>query len=117
LQDGRQARRNMLFAPKHQAVVETKLERATYRDQRPLGAVRGQRARLAITSEARIKNAMTKRMPANVIGGRSARPSLMNSHVDPQIQQRISQTMRAFIYLFVREVGEDVKASGKSVVS
>src|SRR5438045_9668072 len=56
---------------------------------------------------------MTKRMPAKVMGGKSARTSLMNSHVDPQIQQRISQTMRAFIYLFVREVSEDVKASGK----
>src|SRR6266446_1237052 len=31
----------MLFAPKHQAVVETKLERATYRDQGPLGAGTG----------------------------------------------------------------------------
>ena len=28
----------------------------------------------------------------------------MNSHVDPQMPQRISQTMRAFIYSFVREV-------------
>jgi hypothetical protein len=30
---------------------------------------------------------------------------LMNSQVDPQMQQRISQTMRAFILSFVREAG------------
>src|SRR5258708_22817432 len=31
----------MLFAPKHQAVVKPKLERAAYRDQGPLGASAG----------------------------------------------------------------------------
>ena len=37
--------------------------------------------------------AMTKRMPANVKGGKSSRPSLMNSQVEPQIKAKISQTI------------------------
>lgn len=41
--------------------------------------------------------AITNLMPANVIGGRSARPSLMKSQVDPQMPQSMSQTTRAFI--------------------
>src|SRR5688572_8600608 len=47
-------------------------------------------------SANRIAQAITKRMPAKVKGGRSSRPSLMNSHVDPQIPQSTSQTRRAF---------------------
>src|SRR5438309_8294001 len=65
--------------------------------------VRGQAARRANTISIRIREERTNRMPANVIGGRSARPSLMNSQVEPQMTQRISQTMRAFIWSFVRE--------------
>src|SRR5258708_24195811 len=68
--------------------------------------VRGQAARRANTISIRIREARKKRMPANVIGGRSARPILMNSQVEPQIQQRISQTMRAFIWTFVCEAGQ-----------
>jgi hypothetical protein len=45
----------------------------------------------------RITQAITNLMPAKVSGGRSARPSLMNSQVDPQMPQSISQTRRAFI--------------------
>src|ERR1700693_5957673 len=71
--------------------------------------VRGQRTLRAVTSKIRIKAARTNRMPANVSGGRSARPILMNSQVDPQIPQRISQTMRAFIQSFVREGNRLVK--------
>src|SRR5688572_22447596 len=40
---------------------------------------------------------MTKRMPANVSGGRSSRPSLIKSQVEPQMTQRTSHTKRAFI--------------------
>jgi hypothetical protein len=36
-------------------------------------------------------------MPAKVRGGRSVKPILMNNQVEPQIPQRINQTMRAFI--------------------
>jgi hypothetical protein len=47
--------------------------------------------------EKRMVQAITNRMPAKVIGGRSARPSLINSQVEPQMPQRINQTRRAFI--------------------
>src|ERR1043166_8307612 len=45
----------------------------------------------------RIAQAMTNLMPAKVSGGRSARPSLMKSQVEPQMPQSTSQTRRAFI--------------------
>ena len=45
----------------------------------------------------RIAQAMTNLMPAKVSGGRSSRPSLMNSQVEPQMPQSISQTRRAFM--------------------
>src|ERR1044072_9490006 len=47
--------------------------------------------------EKRMVQAITNLMPAKVIGGRSARPSLINSQVEPQMPQRINQTRRAFI--------------------
>src|SRR2546430_17705455 len=66
--------------------------------------VRGQRTRRIITSELRISEARTKRIPAKVVGGRSFKPILMKSQVDPQMPQRINQTMRAFIsQLYVSE--------------
>src|ERR1041385_3960764 len=46
----------------------------------------------------RMAQAITNLMPAEVSGGRSARPSFMNSQVDPQMPQSTSQTRRAFIY-------------------
>jgi hypothetical protein len=46
---------------------------------------------------SRIAQAMTNLMPAKVSGGKSSRPSLMKSHVDPQMQQSMSQIIRAFI--------------------
>src|SRR5437868_1324872 len=43
-------------------------------------------------------------MPAKVNGGRSFKPILMKSQVDPQMQQRTNQTMRALIsQLYVSE--------------
>src|ERR1043165_4947836 len=36
-------------------------------------------------------------MPANVNGGRSSRPSLMKSQVEPQIPHNTNQTRRAFM--------------------
>src|ERR1043166_8149678 len=45
----------------------------------------------------RIAQAMTNLMPAKVSGGRSARPSLMKSQVEPQMPQSTSQKRRAFI--------------------
>jgi hypothetical protein len=47
--------------------------------------------------EKRITQAMTNLMPAKVIGGRSSRPSLMNSQVEPQMPHSINQTRRALI--------------------
>src|SRR6266704_3058050 len=64
---------------------------------------RGQRTRRAKISKVKISDANTNRIPANDSGGRSTRPSLMKSQVDPQIPQRINHTMRAFIWSFVRE--------------
>src|SRR5436190_14553296 len=57
----------------------------------------------------RISEANRKRMPANVSGGRSCKPSLMKSQVDPQMPQRISQTTRAFMKRVVREAQRMVK--------
>jgi hypothetical protein len=48
-------------------------------------------------NEKTIVQAMTNLMPAKVNGGRSARPSLIKSQVDPQMPQSTSQTRRAFI--------------------
>jgi hypothetical protein len=45
----------------------------------------------------RIAEAITNLIPAKVKGGRSSRPSLMNSHVEPQMQHKTSQTRRGFI--------------------
>jgi hypothetical protein len=39
--------------------------------------------------------ATTNRMPAKLTGGRSARPSLMKSHVELQIRDRTHQTRTA----------------------
>ncbi len=73
----------MLFSPKHQAVDKSEF---------------------TITIDPKISEARTKRMPAKVNGGRSFKPILMKSQVDPQMQQRINQTMRAFIsQLYVSE--------------
>src|SRR5678815_5953133 len=47
--------------------------------------------------EKTIVQAITNLMPAKVNGGRSSRPSLMNSQVEPQIPHSINQTRRAFI--------------------
>jgi len=44
--------------------------------------------------------AITNLIPAKVNGGSAARPSLMNSQVDPQMPQSINQTRRAFIANF-----------------
>jgi hypothetical protein len=41
--------------------------------------------------------AITNLIPAKVSGGRSWRPSLMNSQVEPQMQHKSSQTRRDFI--------------------
>src|SRR2546427_7677333 len=51
-----------------------------------------------------IAEAIRNRMPAKVNGGRSVRPTLMNSQVEPQMQQSRSQTRRDFIHylLYVR---------------
>src|ERR1051326_4725843 len=45
----------------------------------------------------RIAEARTKRTAAKLTGGRSLKPSLMKSHVEPQMQQRRRKTARAFI--------------------
>jgi hypothetical protein len=42
-------------------------------------------------------------MAAKLRGGRSRRPSLMNSQVEPQMQQSSRKTARAFIYVSIRE--------------
>jgi hypothetical protein len=52
----------------------------------------GSGLRRSATMAERMMTAMTNRMPANVNGGKSSRPSLMNSHVEPQIKDRMSQT-------------------------
>src|SRR2546427_11249438 len=51
-----------------------------------------------------IAEAIRNRMPAKVNGGRSVRPTLMNSQVEPQMPQSRSQTRRDFIHylLYVR---------------
>src|SRR5262245_31650394 len=53
----------------------------------------GKGRRRAKTIAQRITDANRKRSPAKVIGGRSRNPSLIKIQVDPQIRQRISQTM------------------------
>src|SRR5687768_18394262 len=52
---------------------------------------------LTQTIGKRMAQEIAKRIPAKVSGGRSARPSLMNSQVEPHITHSISQTRRAFI--------------------
>src|ERR1041384_8482126 len=61
---------------------------------------RGSGIRRMRIREKRMVQAMTNLMPAKVMGGRAARPSLINSQVEPQIPQRINQTSRAFINYF-----------------
>ena len=47
--------------------------------------------------EKTIAKAMMNLMAAKVNGGRSSRPSLMNSQVEPQIPHSTNQTRRAFM--------------------
>src|SRR5262245_18073980 len=58
---------------------------------------RGQRAPRARISKLRIKLARMNRKAAKVSGGKSVKPSLMKSQVEPQIPHRISQTIRVFM--------------------
>ena len=44
----------------------------------------------------KIAAAITKRMPAKLIGGRSRSPTLIASQVDPQITQRPAKAVIAF---------------------
>src|SRR3712207_6491759 len=59
--------------------------------------VRGTATPRAKTIAARMAEARTKRTAAKLTGGKSLRPSLMNSQVEPHTAQRSSQTTRAFI--------------------
>jgi hypothetical protein len=44
-----------------------------------------------------------KRIPANVSGGKSSRPSFMKSHVEPQMRHNNNQTSRDYIDVKQRE--------------
>src|ERR1044072_2889731 len=62
--------------------------------------------------EKRMVQAITNLMPAKVIGGRSARPSLINNQVEPQIPQRINRLSRAFIVSFQLPIADHHLATG-----
>src|SRR5437588_12695509 len=72
-------------------------------------AVRGTGTRRAATTPNRTADASTKRAAAKLTGGRSLSPSLMNSHVEPQMQQSTRKTTRAFIEASIREAGRKGK--------
>src|SRR5436853_4528372 len=72
-------------------------------------AVRGSLMRRAATTPNSTADASTKRTAAKLTGGRSLNPSLMNSHVEPQMQQSSRKTTRAFIEASIREAGRKGK--------
>src|SRR5436853_7850798 len=74
-----------------------------------LRAVRGRGTRRAATMANSMAEARTKRTAAKLTGGRSLNPSLMNSHVEPQMQQSTRKTTRAFIEASIREAGRKGK--------
>src|SRR2546423_15595207 len=71
--------------------------------------VRGRRTRRAATIAKRTEEASRERTAAKLTGGRSLKPSLMNSHVEPQMQQSRMKTTRALI----RRIYPFGKAKGK----
>src|SRR5437763_1302551 len=73
-------------------------------------AVRGSLMRRAATTPNSTADASTKRTAAKLTGGRSLNPSLMNSHVEPQMQQSSRKTTRAFIEASIREARRKGKA-------
>src|SRR5213595_1540256 len=79
--------------------------------------VRGRRTRRAATIAKRMTEASRKRTAAKLTGGRSLKPSLMNSHVEPQMQQSRRNTTRALIrriYTTARKKGKRQEAKGQS---
>src|SRR3954471_9109401 len=64
----------------------------------------GRRVPRAKMMPKRIADAIANRMPANVSGGRSRRPSLIANQVEPQIPQRDNHTIMAIRGLTARAV-------------
>src|SRR5688572_230520 len=78
--------------------------------------LRGSGARRAATITPRMSTARTNLRPAKLSGGRSSSPILMNSHVEPQMSESTTQTMRAFIKLLYDRSGGKGKRRGRSLV-
>ena len=79
----------MQFAPKKQPVIEREHDHARDGEKPPIGRVFGRSGTRPNETRIRTTNAIRNRMPANEIGGRSARPSLIASQVELQTRQSV----------------------------